>query len=69
MYSFGDSLKEVGTWGLGTGGTQKKTKVGGWRRVASTLLYLIGGTTQTFLYGVTGYLPVKRPRLRDVTYH
>lgn len=55
-------------WGLGRRTWTRETKVGGIPpRGRQHAFCPIGGSAQTFLYGVTGYLPVGRPRLRDVT--
>lgn len=63
----GGSLKEVRNWGLGTPVTQKQQKSRGGCQGSRAHFIFDYGTTQTFLYGVTNYLPVEKPRLRDVT--
>lgn len=64
----------VGTWGLprGPGGRgvtpgPARQKLGSRPGGRPHALCLIGGSAQTFLYGVTEYLPVGRPGPRDVT--
>lgn len=68
MQELGDSLEELGTE-ASTPGHKRQKLEGSHQGGRQHAFCPIGGSAQTFLYGVTEYLPVGRLQLRDVTPH